>query len=316
LQQSRGDDPEIRRLLIGRVGKLERLGLAYGQGPAVWSLRPGAERTLRDLSIRTDIIKTMHRAMSDGGRVPDPGRFALHGESPADPIIGRLVERGLHDELAGTAYAVIDGADGRTHHLRFDDMDMTGDARPGAIVETRSWQDAKGNTRLSLATRSDLTLAEQVNAPGATWLDRQLIAREPVAAGTGFGLDIREAMEARALHLEGAGLAQRRGAGFLFTRDLITTLKGNELSQEIDAIARRTGLAHQPSAAGDYVSGVYRERVTLASGRFAMIDDGLGFQLVPWRPALDQHLGQHISGTMTPGGGVDWSLGRGRGLSL
>ena len=32
--------------------------------------------------------------------------------------------------------------------------------------------------------------------------------------------------------------------------------------------------------------GVYRQRVSLASGRFAMIDDGLGFQLVPWRPAL------------------------------
>src|SRR3546814_7722470 len=143
--------------------------------------------------------------------------------------------------------------------------------------------------------RSDRTLAGQVAASGATWLDRELIAREPVAAGTGFGLEIREAMEARSLHLEGAGLAQRRGTGFLFARDLITTLKGNELSQEIDAIARRTGLAHQPSAAEDYVSGVYRERVTLASGRFAMIDDGVGFQLVPWRPALDQHLGPHRS---------------------
>lgn len=316
LRPGGGGDPEMRRLLIGRAEKLERLGLADREGPAVWSIRSGAEKTLRDLSFRTDIIKTMHRAMSESCREIDPGSFALHGEVPADAIIGRLVERGLHDELAGTAYAVIDGADGRTHHLRFDDLDMTGDAKAGAIVETRSWQDAKGNTRLSLATRSDLTLADQVKAPGATWLDRQLIAREPVACGNGFGSEIRGAMEARALHLEGAGLAQRRGQGFLFARDLIATLKGNEVAQEIDAIARRTGLAHRPSAAGDYVSGVYRERATLASGRFAMIDDGLGFQLVPWRPALEEHLGRHITGTMTPGGGVDWSLGRGRGIGL
>jgi len=310
------DDPEMRRLLLGRATKLERLGLADGQGPAVWSIRPGAEQALRDLSIRGDIIKTMHRAMREGGHAIDPGGFALHEEAPADPIVGRLVERGLHDELAGTAYAVIDGADGRTHHLRFDDMEMTGDARPGAIVETRSWQDAKGNPRLSLATRSDLTLAEQVKAPGATWLDRQLLARDPVATGGGFGQEIRNALEARSRHLEGMGLAQRRGAGLLFARDLIATLRTGEVDQEIEAIARRTGLAHRPSAAGDYVSGVYRERVTLASGRFAMIDDGIGFQLVPWRPALDPHLGQHISGTMTPGGAVDWSLGRGRGLGL
>jgi hypothetical protein len=47
-----------------------------------------------------------------------------------------------------------------------------------------------------------------------------------------------------------------------------------------------------------------------------MIDDGLGFQLVPWRPALDAHLGSHIQGTMGRGGGVEWSLGRGRGLGL
>jgi hypothetical protein len=47
-----------------------------------------------------------------------------------------------------------------------------------------------------------------------------------------------------------------------------------------------------------------------------MIDKGLGFQLVPWRPALEQHLGRQITGVMTPGGGVDWSLGRGRGLGI
>src|SRR3546814_3097761 len=81
-----------------------------------------------------------------------------------------LVERGLHDELAGTAYAIVEGVDGRSHHLRFSDIDMTGDARPGAIVELRSWEDNKGQQRHSLATRSDLPLDQQVTAEGATWL--------------------------------------------------------------------------------------------------------------------------------------------------
>lgn len=43
-----------------------------------------------------------------------------------------------------------------------------------------------------------------------------------------------------------------------------------------------------------------------------MIDDGLGFSLAPWRPALEQHVGRHIS----EAGGVDWSFGRKRGLGL
>lgn len=316
LRPGGGDDEDTRRVLCGRADKLERLGLAEETASGIWRIRAGAEQTLRDLAIRSDIIKTMHRAMSDGGRAPDLDTFALHDAAPDGPIVGRLVDRGLHDELTGTAYAVIDGADGRTHHIRFDDLEMTGDARPGAIVEVRRWQDAKGHDRLSLATRSDLPLREQISAPGATWLDRQLIACEPIATGNGFGIEIRDAMAARSRELESAGLARRQGSGFHFEPGLIETLRAREMTHETDAIAARTGLAHRPSAEGDYVSGIYRERVTLASGRFAMIDDGLGFQLVPWRPAIDQHLGQHVSGTMGRGGSVDWTLGRGRGLGL
>ena len=112
--------------------------------------RPRA--SLRDLGIRGDIIKTMHRAMSAAKREADLGGFALHGDQASEPILGRLVERGLHGELKGTAYAIIDGLDGRTHHLVFSDLEMTGDAKPGAIVEAWAYDDADGRKRLSLAT--------------------------------------------------------------------------------------------------------------------------------------------------------------------
>ena len=296
--------------------KLERLGLAEPVAPGCWTLKPGAEQTLRDLSIRGDIIKTMHRAMATGDRTPDVTGFAIHGEDVAYPVLGKLVERGLHDELQGSAYAIIEGTDGRTHHVRFADIDMTGDAQPGAIVELRAWEDAKGKRRLSLATRSDLSLEAQVTAPGATWLDRQLVARDPIPTAGGFGAEIRDAMARRAEHLVGEGLARRHGEQVVFARGLIETLRKRELDATVERLGAETGLTHAPSGVGDYVTGIYRQRVTLASGRFAMIDDGLGFQLVPWRPALEQKLGQHVSGTMLPGGGVEWSFGRQRGLGL
>ena len=108
-----------------------------------------------------------------------------------EPVLGRLVERGLHDELKGTAYAIIEGVDGRTHHLVFSDLEMTGDAKPGAIVEARAYDDAGGRKRLSLATRSDLAIEAQISAPGATWLDRQLLAKESALSGGGFGAEVR-----------------------------------------------------------------------------------------------------------------------------
>ena len=310
------EDPELRGLLLGRAAKLERLGLADPVGPACWTLKPGLEPALRQLGIRGDIIKTMHQAVSVGGHEPDVSSFALHGEEPSDPVLGRLVKRGLDDELKGTAYAIVAGVDGRTHHLKFSDLEMTGDAPAGAIVEARSYDDAAGRRRLSLATRSDLSIEAQATASGATWLDRQLLAKDPPLSGGGFGGEVRQAMEARVDYLATEGLAHRQGQRVIFARDLLTTLRRRELDGAAAKLSAETGLEYQPTTEGERVSGIYRQRVTLASGRFAMIDDGLGFQLVPWRPALEKEFGREVRGVMAPGGNVEWSLGRKRGLGL
>ena len=310
------EDPELRMLLVGRAANLERLGLAAQVSPAQWTLKPGLEGALRDLGIRGDVIKTMHQAMSGAQREPDVSGFALHGDRPPEAVLGRLVQRGLHDELKGTAYAIIDGVDGRVHHLVFSDVEMTGDANSGAIVETRTYGDAAGRKRLSLAIRSDLTIEAQISAAGATWLDRQLLAKESAFANGGFGAEVREAMDRRIDHLVGQDLARRQDQRVIFGRDLLTTLRRRELDAATANLTAETGLTHRPSAEGEHVSGVYRERVTLASGRFAMIDDGTRFQLVPWRPALERQLGRHVSGMMALGGSIDWNLGRKRSPSV
>ena len=102
----------------------------------------------------------------------------------------------------------------------------------------------------------------------------------------------------------------------MFARDLIETLRGRDVAAATSRLSTETGSPHHPAAAGENVAGVYRQRVTLASGRFAMIDNGLGFQLVPWTPAIEPKLGQHVSGVVAPSGGIDWSFGRKRGLGL
>jgi hypothetical protein len=54
----------------------------------------------------------------------------------------------------------------------------------------------------------------------------------------------------------------------------------------------------------DFVAGRLAGVATLASGRFAMMEDGLGFQLVPWQPVLNKQIGKHISGVMREAGGA------------
>ncbi|MEM6899186.1 MAG: DUF3363 domain-containing protein [Pseudomonadota bacterium] len=309
------DDRELKRRMIGRAQTLERFGLAERLAPTVWQLKPGMEDTLRDMAVRGDIIKTMHRAMGSQSRAQTD--FAIESQ-PDNLILGKLVDRGLHNELSGEAYAIIDGVDGRLHYLRFRDLDLTGDTPLSGIVETRSWAGKdSGARRLALVGRSDIALEKQVDADGATWADRLALAktRAPLAQ-SGFGADVRDALEKRAEHLVEQGLATRQGQRVTFNRDLLKTLRQRDLDRAARKIADETGLPFRKSGDGEPVTGNYRQRLDLASGRFAMIDDGMGFELVPWKPQLEKHLGQTVSGTVTAGGGIDWSLGRKRGLSI
>jgi len=308
---------EFHALKVGRLRKLESLGLADQIGPGQWVLSDDAEATLRKLGERGDIIKRIHRSLMERGIERGASAYVLAGESLDDPVFGLLVDRGLDDELKGTAYAVVDGADGRTHHIKLPDLDAAGDSVPGSIVELRKFDDAQGRRRVALAVRSDLSVEQQVTATGATWLDRQAIAREPVAlGGGGFGAEVREAMNARAEHLIEQGFAERRGRSIIFARNLIDTLRRREVEALGERLAVETGRQFSRSATGEYVAGTYRQRFALASGRFAMIDDGLGFQLVPWSPSLEKQLGRHVSGVARSDGGIDWGFGRKRGLGL
>jgi hypothetical protein len=83
-------------------------------------------------------------------------------------------------------------------------------------------------------------------------------------------------MDGRIDHLVELGLARCQGQRVIFARDLIDTLRRRDLEEATSKLSAETGLACRPSPEGEHVSGVYRQRVTLASGRFAMIDDGMG----------------------------------------
>ncbi|GLK82864.1 DUF3363 domain-containing protein [Ancylobacter defluvii] len=102
------------------------------------------------------------------------------------------------------------------------------------------------------------------------------------------------------------GLATRRPSGGIEVPDLINRLQRREVERVAADLAKTTGLTYQPSSRGEYVSGIVTRQLQLVSGRFAMLEDGLGFQLVPWQPVLDKQIGRHLSGVMRGSGGIEW----------
>jgi Protein of unknown function (DUF3363) len=81
----------------------------------------------------------------------------------------------------------------------------------------------------------------------------------------------------------------------------------------IKSIEGDTGLTYRETHDGESIRGVYRRSIDLASGRFALLDDGVGFSLVPWRPVMEEHLGRELRGVAI-GTTISWNFSRSRGL--
>lgn len=108
------------------------------------------------------------------------------------------------------------------------------------------------------------------------------------------------------------GLDERRRQQVILARHLPGTLRGREIEATANTIGTRTGLTHRLVADGERVSGIYRRSFALASGRFVMLDDGVGFRLVPWKPVIERRLGQTMT-ALRRGSGLSWEFGRQRG---
>lgn len=392
VQIERFNEPALQRqrlLLIGRLQRLQRLGLADETQPGTWAVHADAEKTLRALGERGDIIRTMQRAMRG-----EPRELAVF--EPGDDgrtIVGRVAGKGLADELHDRGYLVIDGVDGKAHYVALNARDELANYPTGAVVEVKGSADVRAADRNIAALASDglyrtehylaieqgrakpgrdpqevvaahvrrlealrragivervadglwnvpddlaergrqydaqrlggvavelkshLPIERQARVIGATWLDQQLIGGGKGVGDLGFGGEAKAALQQRADFLAEQGLAERCGQRVILARNLLETLRNRELAQAAKDIAAETGLEHRPVADGQRVAGTYRRSIMLVSGRYAMLDDGMGFSLAPWKPVIEQRLGQQLAATVR-GGGVSWEIGRQRGPSV
>jgi len=379
-----------RQMLIGRLQRLQRMGLATEQQPGAWAVHSDAEPTLRAMGERGDIVRTMQRAMS--GKQRELAVFQPGGDGRA--IVGRVAGKGLADELYDKGYLIVDGTDGKAHYVALPPRSELEQYPTGAVVEVKGSTDARAADRnitalaadgiyrtdhhlavaqsqaapdraphevvaahvrrlealrragiveraaegvwrvpgdlpeqgrqydaerlgggVAVELKSHLPIERQARVIGATWLDQQLIGGGKGLGDLGFGAEAKDALRQRADFLAEQGLAEHRGQRVVLARNLLGTLRGRELAQAAKDIATETGLEHRPAADGQRVVGIYRRSVMLASGRYAMLDDGMGFSLVPWKPVIEQRLGQQLAATMR-GGSATWEFNRQRGPSV
>lgn len=142
-------------LRAGRLQKLKRLGLAQEIAPGRWRLDLDIEPALRRMGTRGDIIKTMHQAMARADVQRNVSDYVIYDptEAPAEELVGRVLTRGLSDELNDRHYLIVDGVDGRSHYIDIGRVDATEPIAEGSIV---SVSPRRGEIRAADRTIADI----------------------------------------------------------------------------------------------------------------------------------------------------------------
>ena len=287
LVSPRHADPLLHSVRAGRLQTLARLGLAQESAPTRWRLADGLEDTLRRMGERGDIQKTLYRALAAGGVERAASDQVIYQPMAPDArrLVGRLVARGLSDELKDRHYLVVDGVDGRAHYVEIGRGLATAPIPQGAVVAIEP--------RPVEARAVDHTLARIAAAnDGRYSLDLHL-ASDPTASAAFAETHVRrlEAMRRgragverqhdgtwiiAADHVERAGAFERRQAEAAPV--VVRTLSALPLDQQVGAVGAtwldRELVADTPEPLRD--AGFGREaREALSRRRQWLIEQGL-----------------------------------------
>ena len=198
-----GADAFQQTLRAGRLKKLERFGLAEEMGPGRWHLSPALEATLRCMGERGDIIKALHRGLADKGIARATSDYAIFDpvDPAAQPITGRLVRRGLSDELNDRHYLIVDAIDGRTHYVEIGKGEATEFIPEGAVITL--------SPKRIEPRAVDRTIAEIATAHGGRYSVDIHLQHDPSASATFAETHVRRLEAMR----RAAGLVEREADG-------------------------------------------------------------------------------------------------------
>ena len=274
---------------VGRLRRLEQMGLAEEKRTGVWAIDPQLESKLRSLGERGDIMVTMNRVMRAHGIDRPAGDFAIFsGARKSEPVIGRVVEVGIADEMADRKYLVVDGTDGRIHYAETGKLAGHDIPESGMIVAL-SGGGGKGKVRnAQVEVVSHWPVERLATAEAVTWLDQTIMAEtKPVIREKGFGADISRALIAREAWLITNHYASVVQPGTITPKpDMLRELNHRGLTVAAERLSAQLAMPHVSPFEGTRMTGKHVGTVDLPMQRLAVIKGRHEFTLVPWRSEL------------------------------
>ncbi|MEP6826987.1 MAG: DUF3363 domain-containing protein, partial [Aestuariivirga sp.] len=184
-------------------------------------------------------------------------------------------------------------------------------ADKGMIVSVESKAiDGQDTPRVQARILSYLNLAKLAEAEGATWLDKELLKRQPERiVAQGFGAQVNGALVQRRKWLIENSLGTETEQGlFKPSPNLLQRLRQRDLRQASVALSKELGLTYAEPTEGQEIAGRYSRSTHLASGKYAVIQKAKEFVLVPWQREFEYTKGKPITGTVS-GQTITWGWG-------
>lgn len=147
--------------------------------------------------------------------------------------------------------------------------------------------------RVQMFIESHAPFDQLATANGATWLDRQLVAekRERLVS-RGFGADAQKALRRRQQWLVQEGLMHEQNGQLIASRRMLAELNRRDMETTGSAVESRLGLKHVDATEFGYSGGQVTQSIRSASGRFAVMQKGKQFALLPWRQTMRMRKGK------------------------
>ncbi len=278
---------------MGRLRKLESMGLAEELAPGVWKLADRTEMVLRQLGQRGDILKTMELALKDQGVDRSVADFAVFDVTdPEAKITGKIVGMGLSDEMNDRHYVLVDGTDGKLHYAEVGQLSKLDPPRHELLATLQGQTTDPGRRKISqkqacIFIESHAPFSQLTTADGATWLDKKLTSRDQSEfRNKGFGAEVNQALRRRQQWLVEQGLMAEHNGQLIAKRRMLAALTNRDIASAGARLEGGLGLNFQPDEASGRSGASVVQSVRLTSGRFAVVQKGKEFSLVPWHRAL------------------------------
>lgn len=142
-------------LIKGRLRFLAASGLAIEQPPGVYALKEDYQDDLRAIAQKNEAVKRLYPKIQDHARLDGLSVYAMKdGQGPT--ISGRIVDKGIMDELYDRKYVVVEDMEAKLHFVAVNETRYFDKAAKGSLVTIKPGTQATGKADQNIKMIADM----------------------------------------------------------------------------------------------------------------------------------------------------------------